>query len=120
MPVNIADRLAPDGTWDVTGDIGTGRACPLCPGISDINLFRYCQGVIHFDAQVSDRAFDLGMPEQCNGSHPSPNEDAKIIARHMLETGTGRAAAVHELCGGTVVGLTLRMNKFYAMYLLSR
>jgi len=21
-----------------------GRACPLCPGISDINLFRYCQG----------------------------------------------------------------------------
>jgi hypothetical protein len=27
-------------------------------------LFRYGQGVINFDAQVSDRAFDLGMPEQ--------------------------------------------------------
>ena len=26
-----------------------GRACPLCPGISDVDLFRYCQGVIGFD-----------------------------------------------------------------------
>ena len=42
----------------------TGRACPLCPGSSDINLFRYCQGVIDLDAEISDRAFDLGMPEQ--------------------------------------------------------
>ena len=38
------------------------RACPLCPGISDINLFRYCQSVIDFNAKVSDRTFDLGMP----------------------------------------------------------
>jgi hypothetical protein len=22
-----------------------GRACPLCPGISDINLSRYCQSI---------------------------------------------------------------------------
>ena len=41
-----------------------GRACPLCPGISDINLFRYCQGVIDLDAEIPDRAFDLGVPEQ--------------------------------------------------------
>jgi hypothetical protein len=34
------------------------------PGTSDVNLFRYCQGVIYFDAQVSDRAFDLGMSKQ--------------------------------------------------------
>jgi hypothetical protein len=33
-------------------------------GISDINLFRYCKGVIDFDAEVPDRAFDLGVPEQ--------------------------------------------------------
>jgi hypothetical protein len=38
-----------------------GRACPLCPGISDVNLFRYCQRVIDLDAEISDRAFDLGM-----------------------------------------------------------
>src|ERR1700726_1196547 len=37
-----------------------GRLPHLCPGISDINLFRYCQGVINFDAEISDRAFDLG------------------------------------------------------------
>jgi hypothetical protein len=41
-----------------------GRAFPLCPGISDINLFRYCQGVIDLDAEVADRAFDLGVSEQ--------------------------------------------------------
>jgi hypothetical protein len=41
-----------------------GRARPLCPGDSDVNLFRYCQGVIDLDAQVSDRAFDLGVSKQ--------------------------------------------------------
>jgi hypothetical protein len=41
-----------------------GRAFPLCPGISDINLFRYCQSVIDLDTEISDRTFDLGVPEQ--------------------------------------------------------
>jgi hypothetical protein len=41
-----------------------GRACPLCPGISDVNLFRYGQRVIDLDAEISDRAFDLGMSKQ--------------------------------------------------------
>jgi hypothetical protein len=27
-------------------------------------LFRYCQGIIYFDAQISDRAFDLGVAKQ--------------------------------------------------------
>ena len=44
--------------------LAPGRACPLCPGISDINLFRYCQSVIDFDAEIADRAFDFGMSEQ--------------------------------------------------------
>ena len=47
-----------------TGGRRVGRACPLCPGISDINLFRYCERIIYFDAEISDRAFDLGMSEQ--------------------------------------------------------
>jgi hypothetical protein len=42
----------------------SGRTCPLCPGISDINLFRYCEGIIDFDAEISNRAFDLCMSEQ--------------------------------------------------------
>ena len=32
-----------------------GRACPLCPGISDINLFRYCQSVIDLDQVTGKR-----------------------------------------------------------------
>src|SRR4029079_17914722 len=39
-----------------------------CPGTSDVNLFRYCQSIIYFNAQVPHRAFDLGMSkEQLNG-----------------------------------------------------
>ena len=34
-----------------------GGACLLRPGVSDVDLFRYCQGVIYFDAQISDGAF---------------------------------------------------------------
>jgi hypothetical protein len=41
----------------------SGRACPLCPGISDINFFRYCEGIIYFDAEISDRAIDLCMSD---------------------------------------------------------
>ena len=41
-----------------------GRACPLRPSITDINLFGYCQGIIDLNAEIPDRAFDLGMPEQ--------------------------------------------------------
>jgi hypothetical protein len=41
-----------------------GRACPLCPGISDIDLFRYCQGVIDLNTEISHGAFYLGMPKQ--------------------------------------------------------
>jgi hypothetical protein len=47
-----------------TGRKRAARACPLCPGISDINLFRYGQGVIDLNAEIPDRAFNLGMPEQ--------------------------------------------------------
>ena len=47
-----------------TGGRRSGRACLLRPGISDVNLLRYCQGVIYFDAQISDGAFDLRVPEQ--------------------------------------------------------
>jgi hypothetical protein len=47
-----------------TGGEKAGRACPLCPGISDVHLFRYRQGVIDLNAEIPDRAFDLGMPKQ--------------------------------------------------------
>ena len=33
-------------------------------GISDINLFRYCQCVIDLNAQIPDSAFDLDVSKQ--------------------------------------------------------
>ena len=41
-----------------------GHTRPLCPSISDINLFRYCQGIVHLDAEMSNRAFNLGVAKQ--------------------------------------------------------
>jgi hypothetical protein len=41
-----------------------GRACPLCPGDSDINLFGDRERVVNLDPEISDRAFDLGVAEQ--------------------------------------------------------
>ena len=64
--------------------MGTGRADMLCPGISDVNLFRYCQGVIDLDAEIPDRAFDLGMPEQ--------ELDGPEIARAPVNQGSFRAS----------------------------
>ncbi len=51
-------KLAQTGGWKM------GRACRLCPGTSDINLFCYCQSIIHFNAEISDRAFALGVAKQ--------------------------------------------------------
>ena len=41
-----------------------GRACPLCPGISDVDLFSYREGILDLDAEVSDGAFDFGVAKQ--------------------------------------------------------
>jgi hypothetical protein len=46
------------------GRTETGKAWPLCPGPSDINLFCYRQGIINLDAEISDGALDLGVTEQ--------------------------------------------------------
>src|SRR5258707_13211995 len=41
-----------------------GQSMSALPGNSDIDLFRYGQGVIDLDTEVSDGAFDLGVAEQ--------------------------------------------------------
>ena len=41
------------------GPNGSGRACLLCPGSSDVNLFRNGEGIIDLDTEVPDSAFDL-------------------------------------------------------------
>ena len=35
-----------------------GRACPLCPRDSDINLFGNRERVVNLDAEIADRAFN--------------------------------------------------------------
>jgi hypothetical protein len=42
---------------------GTGRACPLCPARSDINLFRHGERVVDLDAEIADRALDIRVAE---------------------------------------------------------
>jgi hypothetical protein len=39
----------------------------LCPGNSDVNLFRYGKGIINLDAEVPDGTFDLCMPVRGTG-----------------------------------------------------
>src|SRR5882757_4805235 len=65
--VSLRHRNIPEVTSPKVARIGgrkSGGACLLRPGVSDVDLFRYCQGVIYFDAQISDGAFDLRVPEQ--------------------------------------------------------
>jgi hypothetical protein len=50
--------LKRENLWGRTEHLSSARV------ISDINLFRYSQGVIDLDAEIPDGAFDLGMPKQ--------------------------------------------------------
>ena len=36
----------------------------LCPGISDVDLFSYREGIVDLNAEVSDGAFDFGVAKQ--------------------------------------------------------
>jgi hypothetical protein len=47
-----------------SGGCRSGTGCPLCPGTSDLDLFRYRKGIIDLDAEISDRTLDLGVTEQ--------------------------------------------------------
>src|SRR6266480_836082 len=41
-----------------------GRAIPLCPGKSDVDLFGYCESIVDFNAQIAHRALNLLVPQQ--------------------------------------------------------
>ena len=51
---------------------------------SDINLFRYCQGIVYFDPEIPDRAFDLGVAEQ--------KRDSPKVACAPVNQGSFRAS----------------------------
>jgi hypothetical protein len=46
------------------GANGSGGACLLCPGSSDVNLFCYGKGIIDLDAGAPDGTYDFGVTEQ--------------------------------------------------------
>ena len=69
------NRAVPDGKasaggqgdgrlWHKAAFEGVGRACPLCPGSSDIDLFGNRECVVDLDPEIPDRALDLRMAEQ--------------------------------------------------------
>ncbi len=41
-----------------------GQSMSALPGNSDLNLFRYREGIVYFDAEIPDRTFDLRVTEQ--------------------------------------------------------
>jgi hypothetical protein len=44
--------------------MSVGQSMSALPGISDIDLFGYREGIIDFDPEVSDGAFDFGVAKQ--------------------------------------------------------
>jgi hypothetical protein len=50
--------------WPKSADVGRAEHVCSAPGISDVDLFRYCEGIIYLNAEVSDGAFNLGVAEQ--------------------------------------------------------
>jgi hypothetical protein len=56
------DRRTP--AFDPSRWSGPGRACRLCPGISDVNLLGYGQRVVDLNPKVADGALDLRMAEE--------------------------------------------------------
>src|SRR5882724_3994286 len=79
----------------------SGRACPLCPGISDMDLFRYRQGIIYFDSKISNRAFDL------EGAVDPLDVDATILDR-LERVGDLQQPA----CCGVGVNELARLDEF--------
>ena len=40
-----------------------GRACLLCPGMSDVNLLGYGKGIVYLDSEVTHRALNFGVSQ---------------------------------------------------------
>ena len=70
-----------------------GRGRPLCPRSSDVDLLGYGKSVIDFNAQIPDRAFDLGVSEQ--------KLDGSQISRAAIDQGcfgTSQGVCAEAIC----------------------
>ena len=61
--LRIGER-ADVSSWHEGEAEGGAKPVRLCPGSSDVNLFRYSEGIIDFNAEIPDGALDLRMPQQ--------------------------------------------------------
>jgi hypothetical protein len=50
--------------WHESEAEGGAKPVRLCPCSSDVNLFRYGEGIIDFNAEIPDGALDLRMSQQ--------------------------------------------------------
>ena len=50
--------------WPKPVEIDRAEDVGSAGGISDLHLFRYRKRVVHLDAEISDRAFNLRVAEQ--------------------------------------------------------
>ena len=55
--VSATSAHGPEAEW-------AGRACPLCPASSDVYLFCYRERVVDLNSQISNSAFDFGVPQK--------------------------------------------------------
>jgi hypothetical protein len=68
-------------------------------------LFRYCQCIVYFNAQISDRAFNLGMSEQkLDGAEISRPAIDQGSVGDLPTLGCGLSMAVF-CCRGCQTGL---------------
>jgi hypothetical protein len=77
-----------------------GRACPFCPGISGINLFRYCQRVINLDAEIPDCFRSKSLEKHVERAFYRISRSADV---------SGRASIYPSRCGWPSPALPLSM-----------
>lgn len=56
-----------------------------------LGLLRHLQGILHLDPEVSDRALELGMPEQ-------DLDGPQVLRASVYERRLGPAHAVRSIC----------------------
>lgn len=65
-----------------------GRACPLCPVSSDVDLLCYCKRIVNFNSQVADGAL-AGVPrKQLHGSRVARAsiDDGRLCSRDRMRS----------------------------------
>ena len=72
--------------WVIKGRADYGAAWPIRlrkrqpPQASHVDLLSYCHSIVHFNTEIANRAFDLGMAKQ--------QLDGPQVARSAIDQGS--------------------------------